>query len=158
MGSKKATLSQRKITSDWKNFFIRAVSMEHKICHTYLSLGSNPHRRKPFFKPKMSPLLGKLKFHQKLCFFNKAWVQKGSHLTKKITSDWKTFFIRGICMEPKLYHTYLSLSSNSDRRKPFFQAKDVAPLGKLKISSKSCFFIKHNFKKAPCCQRKITSD
>ena len=130
----KGSLLMKKITSDWKTFSLVNI-YGTLVLPQKPNLSSNYHSRKPFFRTKMC-LFGKIKnFHNRV--FHKTWVQNGSLLTQKITSDWKTFSsgsIYGTLASP--YMSYLS--SNPHGRKPFFKTK-MCLFGKIEILSKSCF-------------------
>ena len=103
------------------------------------------------FSSQIGDSLGKLKLHQNYVF-HKRWVQKGSLLTMKITSDWKTISsgnIYGILSLPYMFY----LSSNPHGSAPFFKPM-MCLFGKIEILSKSWFLVNHGLIKAPVWLRK----
>ena len=99
------------------------------------------------FSSQRCASLGKLKFCQNR-IFHKTWVQKGSLYDQENHLRLKNFFIREFLMKSKLHHTCLTQVLTFVGGSPFFKPK-IYLFGKIEILSKSCFFIKHEFKKAP---------
>ena len=133
-----------------EKLFHQGVSMEPKLHHTYLNealtlMGGS------LFTNKDVPLWENWNFI-KIMFLCKIWVQKGSLLTKKITSDWKTFSLVNSYGTLALPYKP-NLSSNYHKRKPFFSSQRCTPLGKLKFFT-IMFFIKDGLKKSLSWPRK----
>ena len=112
---------------------------------------SNPHGRKPFSSQRCASLQ-KLRFAQN-CVFHKTWVQKGSLLTKKITSEWNPLIIREYLWNLSFaIHVLLQLWLSW--QEAFFKPK-MCFFAKIEIWSKSCFFVKHGFEKSHPCPRNL---